>query len=109
MKDKYNYLLLLTLFVYIQKRIAKSGTFQLRVDVDGLRSVGTSSGARAYLYIGDTGVSILRAATCAPAALLPLQLGLDTQGLHLIHFADGLPEVFHEFTSVVLVSSVKCD
>lgn len=65
-------ILLLTLLVYIEKGITEGGTFQLRVDIDRLCSVGTSARARAYLHVGDTRVSIFRAAPRAPTALLPL-------------------------------------
>lgn len=99
----------LTLLVYIQKRITEGGTFQLRINIDRLCSFRASSRAGTYLHVGDTGIPILRTASCAPAALLSFQFCFDAQSLHLIHLADRLPEVFHEFTSVVLVSSVKCD
>jgi len=95
--------------MYVEKRIAKSGTFQLRVNINRFCSVGTSPRARTYLHIGDAGISVFRTASRASTALLSLQFSFDTQSFHLIHLADGLPKIFHKFTSVMLVSSVKCD
>lgn len=96
--------------MYVEKRIAESGSFELRVHVSDFGTIRRAgSGAGADLDVGDSRVAIFRAAARSSAALLPLEFRLNSQRLHLVHFADGFPQVLRELASVVLVTGVECD
>ena len=76
---------------------------RLRVWVDG---GGRRRWRQRHLDVGDARVAILGHGP-PPAALLPIQLGLDAQILHLVHLAHRLAQVLGKLAPVMLVARVE--